>query len=149
MSSGLASEAKKFESLIDRITAGMDEDRANEVAQQYADEAFGVYDRYPRVLWQSVFISLYAFFEEEMNNKLFRNDERNTYFIQFNLEGLLRGDIKSRYDAYAIGRQWGWLSVNDIRKMETLNDVDGGDVYLQPLNMVNASTDNPDQNAVG
>ena len=54
MSSGLASEAKRFESLIARITAGMDEDRANDVAQQYADEAFGVLDRYPRVLWQSV-----------------------------------------------------------------------------------------------
>jgi uncharacterized protein len=62
-------------------------------------------------------------------------DENDEYYIQFNLEGLLRGDIKSRYDAYSVGRQWGWLSVNDIRKMESLNDIDGGDVYLQPLNM--------------
>jgi len=68
MSGGLASEERKFESLIDRITGGMDKDRANDVAQQFADEAFGVYDRYPGALWQSVFISLYAFFEEETNN---------------------------------------------------------------------------------
>lgn len=67
MSGGMAGEAKKFDSLIERITAGMDEDQANEVAQHYDDEAFGIYDRYPRLLWQSVFISLYAFFEQEMN----------------------------------------------------------------------------------
>ena len=84
--------------------------------------------------------------EEEFNNKLFRLDEDGEYYIQFNLEGLLRGDIKSRYDAYSVGRQWGWLSVNDIRKMESLNDINGGDVYLQPLNMVDASIDNPDLN---
>ena len=86
--------------------------------------------------------------EEEFNNKLFRLDENDEYYIQFNLEGLLRGDIKSRYDAYSVGRQWGWLSVNDIRKMESLNDIDGGDVYLQPLNMIDASIDNPDANVV-
>jgi HK97 family phage portal protein len=77
--------------------------------------------------------------EQEFTDKLFGMD--STLFVQFNLEGLLRGDIKSRYDAYAVGRQWGWLSVNDIRKKENLGDVEGGDVYLQPLNMVNAGND--------
>jgi HK97 family phage portal protein len=77
--------------------------------------------------------------EEEFTLKLFGSD--SPFFVQFNLEGLLRGDIKSRYDAYAVGRQWGWLSVNDIRKKEQLPDVDGGDIYLQPLNMVNAGQD--------
>lgn len=57
------------------------------------------------------------------------------YFAEFNIAGLLRGDIKSRYESYAIARQWGWLSVNDIRRMENLNPVDNGDTYLQPLNM--------------
>jgi HK97 family phage portal protein len=77
--------------------------------------------------------------EEEFTLKLFGSE--SAFFVQFNLEGLLRGDIKSRYDAYAVGRQWGWLSVNDIRKKEQLPDVDGGDIYLQPLNMVNAGQD--------
>jgi HK97 family phage portal protein len=77
--------------------------------------------------------------EEEFTLKLFGSE--SAFFVQFNLEGLLRGDIKSRYDAYAVGRQWGWLSVNDIRKKEQLPDVDGGDIYLQPLNMVNVGED--------
>jgi len=58
-----------------------------------------------------------------------------TYFVDFVVEDLLRGDITSRYNAYAIGRQWGWLSVNEIRRYENQNPVSGGDTYLQPLNM--------------
>lgn len=59
-------------------------------------------------------------------------------FPEHNVEGLLRGDAKSRFDAYAIGRNWGWLSVNEIRERENLNPIAEGDVYLQPLNMVAA-----------
>ena len=51
---------------------------------------------------------------------------------------MLRGDQKSRYEAYAIGRQWGWLSANDIRRLENMPPVPGGDIYMQPLNMVDA-----------
>lgn len=53
--------------------------------------------------------------------------------IRYN--GRLRGDTAARFAAYAIGRQWGWLCVNDIRELEDLDPVDGGDVYLEPLNM--------------
>lgn len=64
----------------------------------------------------------------------------DTYFADFIVEGLLRGDIGSRYNAYATARQWGWLSVNDIRRLENMNPVDNGDVYLQPLNMQEAGS---------
>lgn len=62
------------------------------------------------------------------------------FFFEFNLDGLLRGDIKSRYEAFGIGRQWGWLSVNDIRRLDNMNSIAGGDVYLQPVNMVPADS---------
>jgi HK97 family phage portal protein len=78
--------------------------------------------------------------EAEFNRKLFPGQE--DYFIRMNMDGLLRGDISSRYSSYAVARQWGWLSVNDIRKHESLEPIDGGDIYLQPMNMVEAGTDN-------
>ncbi len=80
--------------------------------------------------------------EAEFNRKLFPNG--NEYYIRFNMDGLLRGDISSRYSSYATARQWGWLSVNDIRKFEGLDNIDNGDTYLQPLNMVDVATDNTD-----
>lgn len=76
--------------------------------------------------------------EQAMMRDFLLPQDRREYFIEFNLSGLLRGDQKSRYEAYAIGRQWGWLSVNDIRRLENMPPVAGGDVYLQPLNMVDA-----------
>jgi hypothetical protein len=63
--------------------------------------------------------------------------ERLLYKVEHNLEGLMRGDILSRYSAYAIGRQWGWLSVNKILERENENGIGpDGDEYLVPLNMV-------------
>lgn len=67
------------------------------------------------------------------------------YFAEFNLDALSRGDIKSRYDAYAVGRNWGWLSANDIRALENLNPIEGGDVYLEPLNMRQAGERPPQE----
>ena len=58
-----------------------------------------------------------------------------THEVRFQVEGLLRGDTASRFASYAVGRQWGWLSVNEIRALENLNPVAGGDEYLRPLNM--------------
>ena len=44
--------------------------------------------------------------------------DRPALKLGFNVDGLLRGDIKSRYDAYAVARQWGWMSANDVRLTE-------------------------------
>lgn len=84
--------------------------------------------------------------EVELNRKLFREDEPNLY-AYFTMEGLMRGDQKARYEAYATARQWGWLSVNDIRDLENLNPVEGGDIYLQPLNMVQSGQDDTNVDA--
>lgn len=63
-------------------------------------------------------------------------DEKETdVYAKFNIAGLLKGDTSARYAAYATGKQWGWLSSNDIRALEDMNPIDGGDEYLQPLNM--------------
>ncbi len=65
---------------------------------------------------------------------------REQFFVEFLVDAMLRGDTKTRFGAYATARQWGWFSVNDIRRLENLNPVDGGDTYLQPLNMIPAPT---------
>ncbi|MGE8033274.1 phage portal protein, partial [Enterobacter mori] len=78
--------------------------------------------------------------EAAMMRDLLLPSERRDFYIEFNVSSLLRGDQKSRYESYALGRQWGWLSVNDIRRMENMAPVEGGDKYLTPLNMVDTST---------
>ena len=56
-------------------------------------------------------------------------------FAEHKIDAILRGDIKTRYDAYRSGRESGVLSVNDCRRLENLDPVPGGDTLLQPLNM--------------
>jgi HK97 family phage portal protein len=75
-------------------------------------------------------------FESNQNQQLLTPAQRQAgYFLEHNMNGLLRGDAASRATAYATGRQWGWLSVNDIRRLENMNPIPNGDIYLQPLNM--------------
>ena len=60
-------------------------------------------------------------------------------YVEFNTSAILKGDIKSRNESYATARQWGWYSVNDIRRMENQNPIEGGDIYLVPANMQDAT----------
>lgn len=62
-------------------------------------------------------------------------------FVRFNVGGLLRGDQKARYDAYNSARTAGWMSVNEIRALEDLPPIEGGDTYIQPLNYGPLGTD--------
>ncbi|MDD5913071.1 MAG: phage portal protein [Oscillospiraceae bacterium] len=77
--------------------------------------------------------------EQSIQRALLSQDEKAVYFVKFNLEGLLRGDYQSRMNGYAIGRQNGWMSANDIRELENLDRIpaeEGGDLYLINGNML-------------
>lgn len=77
--------------------------------------------------------------EQSLSRSLLSEDEKKQYFFKFNLEGLLRGDYQSRMNGYAIARQNGWMSANDIRELEDLDKLSseqGGDLYLVNGNML-------------
>lgn len=80
--------------------------------------------------------------EQALTSRLFTPKEQEKFYVKVNLDGLLRGDTAARYAAYAVGRQWGWLSADDIREKEDMDPLpdDSGKVYLQPLNMVPAGS---------
>lgn len=71
--------------------------------------------------------------EQSICRRLFKDSEKAEYFVKFNVDGLLRGDYQSRINGYATGRQNGWLSANDIRELENMNQIPdelGGNLYL-------------------
>ena len=71
--------------------------------------------------------------EQSLQRSLLLPGEKGKYFIKLNVDGLLRGDYQSRMNGYAVGRQNGWFSANDIREMENMNpipDEQGGNLYL-------------------
>lgn len=77
--------------------------------------------------------------EQEIDRKLLTEAEQEQYYAEHLFDALQRGDQKARYDAHAVGRQWGWRSVNEVRRMENENPIGPeGDMYLVPSNMVPA-----------
>lgn len=79
--------------------------------------------------------------EKELSRKLFPKVGRNSnkFFPKFDTRRLLYPDAASRATLYGSGRQWGYLTKNDIRDWEDLNpdDSGAGDLYWAPVNMQN------------
>jgi HK97 family phage portal protein len=76
--------------------------------------------------------------EQSYNMALLDESERGVYFFEHNIEGLLRGDILSRYQAYVAGKRNGFLNADEIRDQENLNPIpDGlGKEYIVEKNMI-------------
>ncbi len=77
--------------------------------------------------------------EQAISRRLIPEKDKGALFARFNVDGLLRGDYQSRMNGYAVGRQNGWMSANDIRELEDLDRIpseDGGDLYLINGNML-------------
>jgi HK97 family phage portal protein len=74
--------------------------------------------------------------EQAINQKLLNPNEREEYFAEFLVDALLRCNFESRTRGYWQAIQGGWMSPNEVRDLENRNPRDGGDEYLQPVNMV-------------
>jgi HK97 family phage portal protein len=89
---------------------------------------------------------------EECREKLLteREKETDSHFFEYNVAALLRGDIKSRYEAYQTGLGGApFLTQNEVRRFESLPGVEGGDEIRQPLNMDDpGGEDNEEKDAV-
>ena len=73
--------------------------------------------------------------EAELNMKLWLEEEKDRYHIEFDPATLLRGDQKSEDESFRTGSQWGWYSINEIRRKKNLPPVENGDWHYRPLNM--------------
>ena len=85
--------------------------------------------------------------ELEMNTKLFRKANVGKEYVKFNTNALLRGNIKDRSDYYKTAITNGWMSVNEVRRKEEMNNIPDGEKHFIPLNMTtinNIGTDASD-----
>ena len=81
-------------------------------------------------------------YEQSIFKDLLLPAERKEIYAKFQVMGLLRGDMKSRYEAYHQARQDGWMNGDEIRELEDMNPMERGQgkIYLVPLNMVPADS---------
>ncbi|MGV4179608.1 phage portal protein [Citrobacter braakii] len=82
--------------------------------------------------------------EQEIGRCLLDNDDE--VFAEFSVEGLLRADSAGRAAYYTSALQNGWMSRNDVRRLENMPPIDGGDIYTVQLNLTqlkNLESSNP------
>jgi len=73
-----------------------------------------------------------ARWEQAISRDLLTEAEQDEYFVEFLIDGLLRGNVQNRYTAYAVARRGKWMNANEIRELENMNPIEGGDVYENP-----------------
>jgi len=84
--------------------------------------------------------------EQSIRRDIFQiGDGKRDHYAEFLVDGLLRGDLASRYAAYATARQNGWMSADDVRGLENMNPLTEGTgrIYWRPANMLDAATPSP------
>lgn len=98
-----------------------------------------------QIQWaQDTILPIAVGWEQALAGALLTIEQRTAgYYFKHRLDAIQRGDLASRYNAYAQGRQNGWLSANDVREMEDMDPIDGGDVYWTPVNMADAANPGP------
>ena len=85
---------------------------------------------------------LLVMIEQEFNRKLFtqRENRSGNIYCRFNMDGVMRGATKDRYDAYSIAIQNKIMNANEVRALENLNPREGGDIYENPAIQVKEPT---------
>jgi len=82
-------------------------------------------------------MAILTMYEQELSYKLFLNSELDEgYYCKFNVDSIIRADIKTRYEAYRTGIQGGFLKPNEVRALEEMEAAEGGDALLVNGNMV-------------
>lgn len=90
-----------------------------------------------REFYVDTLMAILTMYEQELTYKLFTSNEIDQgYYIKFNPDVILRGDIKTRYEAYRIGLQAGFITANEVRALEEKEPKEGGDRLLVNGNMI-------------
>lgn len=93
-----------------------------------------------RALVQNAIGPLASRIEAAMQRCLLTDMTRRSLYVEHELNGLLRGDVQARFNAYRVAREIGAMSANDVRKLENLPPIEQGDTYQMPANWVPLGT---------
>ena len=91
------------------------------------DKVFHIYDDYYRTFKEAIYPIVKAF-ETALNRDLLLEKEKKNYFFEFDVKEILRVDIKERFEAYKLAKDTGFMTINEIRRAENMERVEGMDV---------------------
>jgi HK97 family phage portal protein len=103
---------------------------ANEI-----NKIFHIYEDFDLTFKEAIYPIVKAF-ETALNRDLLLEKEKKNYFFEFDVKEIIRANLKERYEAYKLAKETGFLTLNEIRRYENLNDIDGLDVINVGLGAV-------------
>ena len=119
------------------------ETQLNESKKTLQDEInglFHIYDDFDMTFKLGIYPIVKAF-ETALNKSLLLEKEKGKYFFEFDVKEIIKANIKERYESYKLAKQTGFLTINEIRRMENRNDIEGMDVINVGLGAVLYNTD--------
>lgn len=102
-------------------------DENKKTLQAEINNIFHIYDDYTKTFKTCIYPIIRAF-ETALNRDLLLEKEKGKYFFEFDVKEILKASIKERYEAYEIAKRTGWITINEIRREENRNNVEGLDV---------------------
>lgn len=102
----------------------------NESKKTLRDEINGVFhihDDFDLTFKEAIYPIVKAF-ETELNSTLLLENEKRYMFFEFDVKEIVRANLKERYEAYNMAIQGGWKTINEVRKEENMNSIEGMDV---------------------
>lgn len=103
---------------------------ANEI-----NKIFHIYEDFDLTFKEAIYPIVKAF-ETALNRDLLLEKEKKNYFFEFDVKEIIRANLKERYESYKLAKETGFLTLNEIRRAENLNDIDGLDVINVGLGAV-------------
>ena len=110
----------------------------NESKKTLMDEInniFHIKDDFYETFKQAIYPIVKAF-STALNTSLLQEKEKGKYYFDFDVKEIIKANVKERYDAYKVAKETGWLSFNEIRRMENMNHIDGLDTVNVGLGAV-------------
>lgn len=109
---------------------------ANEI-----NKIFHIYEDFDLTFKEAIYPIVKAF-ETALNRDLLLEKEKKNYFFEFDVKEIIRANLKERYEAYKLAKETGFMTLNEIRRAENLDDIDGLDVINVGLGAVLYSATN-------
>lgn len=103
---------------------------ANEI-----NKIFHIYENFDLTFKEAIYPIVKAF-ETALNRDLLLEKEKKNHFFEFDVKEIIRANLKERYEAYKLAKETGFLTLNEIRRAENLDDIEGLDVINVGLGAV-------------
>ena len=107
--------------------------------KQLQDEINDIFHIYPNDFWLTFKMAIYPIvkaFETALNRDLLLEKEKKNHFFEFDVKEIIKVNITERYEAYKMAKEIGFMTINEMRRAENMNWIEGLDVVNVGLGAV-------------